>query len=112
MKVWMHPVLRRAVPLAAAVFLMLLGAGLTAPAAVAQQTVMPTDDAPQVAHRPGGEANLVIPDLSQVSFGGIPGSTLLMFGLLVCAAGLLFGLVIYSQLKRMPVHCPCSRSRS
>ncbi len=58
----------------------------------------------QAEHRPGGEANLVVPDLGSVSFGGIPGSTLLMFGLLVCAAGLLFGLVIYSQLKKMPVH--------
>src|SRR5689334_3670714 len=58
----------------------------------------------QAEHRPGGEANLVVPDLGSVSFGGIPGSILLMFGLLVCAAGLLFGLVIYSQLKKMPVH--------
>ncbi len=104
MRVWMHPVFRRALPVAAAAFLMLLGAGIHAPAALAQQTVMPTDDAPQVPHRPGGEANLVIPDLSQVSFLGMPGSTLLMFGLIVCAAGLLFGLVIYSQLKKMPVH--------
>ncbi|MGE5750072.1 MAG: sodium/proton-translocating pyrophosphatase, partial [Gemmatimonas sp.] len=58
----------------------------------------------QAEHRPGGEANLVVPDLSSVSFRGIPGTTLLMFGLLVCLAGLLFGLVIYSQLKKMPVH--------
>jgi K(+)-stimulated pyrophosphate-energized sodium pump len=56
------------------------------------------------AHRPGGEANLIIPDLSSVNFLGMPGSTLLMVGLLVCAAGLLFGLIIYRQLERMPVH--------
>jgi K(+)-stimulated pyrophosphate-energized sodium pump len=56
-------------------------------------------------HERGGEANLVIPDLSQVSFfGGIHGRSLLMGGLVVCALGLLFGLVMYSQLKRMPVH--------
>jgi K(+)-stimulated pyrophosphate-energized sodium pump len=55
-------------------------------------------------HRPGGEANLVVPDLSTVSFLGMPGTTLLKLGLLVCLAGLLFGLVIYSQLKKMPVH--------
>jgi K(+)-stimulated pyrophosphate-energized sodium pump len=55
-------------------------------------------------HRPGGEANLVVPDLSTVSFLGMPGTTLLKIGLLVCLAGLLFGLVIYSQLKKMPVH--------
>src|SRR6266480_2973187 len=58
-----------------------------------------------VEHKAGGEANLIIPDLSQVSFvGGIHGRSLLMGGLLVCALGLLFGLVMYSQLKRMPVH--------
>ncbi|PYO48831.1 MAG: sodium-translocating pyrophosphatase, partial [Gemmatimonadetes bacterium] len=58
----------------------------------------------QVEHT-GGEANLIIPDLSQVSFlGGIHGRSLLMGGLAVCALGLLFGLVMYSQLKRMPVH--------
>ena len=53
----------------------------------------------------GGEANLVIPDLTQVSFlGGIPVDSLLMGGLVFCALGLLFGLVIYGQLKRMAVH--------
>ncbi|HEX6052017.1 MAG TPA: hypothetical protein VFZ21_22260, partial [Gemmatimonadaceae bacterium] len=31
--------------------------------------------------QPGGEANLVIPDLGAVSFLGIPGDTLLMMGL-------------------------------
>ena len=45
-----------------------------------------------------------MPDLSQVSFLGVDGRTLLMVGLLVCALGLLFGLVIYTQLKNMPVH--------
>src|SRR3954466_14557166 len=58
-----------------------------------------------VDHQAGGEANLVIPDLSQVSFlGGIHGRSLLMSGLLVCVLGLLFGLVFYSQLKKMAVH--------
>jgi K(+)-stimulated pyrophosphate-energized sodium pump len=52
----------------------------------------------------GGEANLVLPDLSSVSFFGITGHNLLMIGLLFCAAGLLFGLVIYQQLKNLPVH--------
>ena len=52
----------------------------------------------------GGEANLVLPDLSQVTFQGIDGRSLLMVGLLVSALGLLFGLVIYRQLKSMPVH--------
>ena len=60
----------------------------------------------QEGERPsGGEANLVLPDLSQVTFfGGIDGSTLLMGGLVVSALGLLFGLVIYKRLENMPVH--------
>ena len=55
-------------------------------------------------HQPGGEANLVIPDLNSVQFLGMGGHTLLMWGLLVCAAGLLFALIIYGRLQRMPVH--------
>jgi K(+)-stimulated pyrophosphate-energized sodium pump len=53
----------------------------------------------------GGEANLKLPDLSTVTFiGGLDGHTLLLGGLVVCALGLLFGLVIYTQLKGLPVH--------
>src|SRR5207248_4834273 len=51
-----------------------------------------------------GEASLIIPDLSQVSFLGVNGHTLLMSGLVVCALGLLFGLLIYTRLKNMVVH--------
>src|SRR5215210_1880800 len=73
----------------------------SAMAAAATGTAQPV----QVEHKAGGEANLIIPDLSQVSFlGGIHGRTLLMAGLVICALGLLFGLVFYSQLKRMEVH--------
>ncbi len=55
--------------------------------------------------RAGGEANLILPDLHQVTFlGGIDGHTLLLAGLVVCALGLVFGLVIYTQLKKLPVH--------
>ncbi len=69
---------------------------LAAPAAVAQEA----------AGHAGGEASLKIPDLNSVQFlaAGIPGHTLLLTGLVVCALGLLFGLVIYGQLKRLPVH--------
>ncbi len=53
----------------------------------------------------GGEASLKLPDLSQVTFlGTIDGHKLLMIGLLFCALGLLFGLVIYTKLKNLPVH--------
>jgi K(+)-stimulated pyrophosphate-energized sodium pump len=57
------------------------------------------------AHKAGGEANLVLPDLDQATFfGNIGGKTLLYGGLGVCVLGLLFGLMIYTQLKNMPVH--------
>jgi K(+)-stimulated pyrophosphate-energized sodium pump len=67
----------------------------------------PTGTAQPVAveHQAGGEANLQIPDLSQVHFfGHIAGRSLLISGLVFCGLGLLFGLVIYGQLKRLPVH--------
>jgi K(+)-stimulated pyrophosphate-energized sodium pump len=53
----------------------------------------------------GGEAHLVLPDLSQANFlGGTNGRTLLMWGLGVCALGLLFGFVTFKQLRDLPVH--------
>jgi K(+)-stimulated pyrophosphate-energized sodium pump len=52
----------------------------------------------------GGEVNLLLPDLGSVDFMGVNGRTLLMSGLFVCILGLLFGLVIYRQLKNYPVH--------
>jgi len=53
----------------------------------------------------GGEANLVLPDLSTATFlGGVNGRTLLMGGLAVCALGLLFGLLTFMQLRNLPVH--------
>ena len=56
------------------------------------------------APRTGGEAHLIIPDLSQGTFLGASGRTLLMGGLIVCAVGLLFGLITYMQLRDLPVH--------
>jgi K(+)-stimulated pyrophosphate-energized sodium pump len=53
---------------------------------------------------PGGEANLKLPDLSSVNFLGIDGHKLLLFGILFCIFGLVFGLVIYTRLKNLPVH--------
>jgi len=52
----------------------------------------------------GGEAALKVPDLSQVTFLGIDGHKLLLFGIVFCVFGLIFGLAIYSRLKGMPVH--------
>jgi K(+)-stimulated pyrophosphate-energized sodium pump len=56
------------------------------------------------AQEAGGEAALKVPDLSQVSFLGIDGHKLLLFGIVFCVFGLIFGLAIYSRLKGMPVH--------
>lgn len=51
------------------------------------------------------EANLVIPDLSSVSFlGGISGHSLLLFGLIICILGLAFGFTQFNAIKNLPVH--------
>jgi K(+)-stimulated pyrophosphate-energized sodium pump len=60
--------------------------------------------AAQGAPEAGGEANLKLPDLSQVTFLGIDGHRLLLFGILFCIFGLAFGLTIYTRLKNLPVH--------
>src|SRR6185437_15511716 len=60
---------------------------------------------PTYAQHQGGEANLVLPDLNQVTFlNGITGHNLLLFGILISVLGLGFGLAIYMNLQRMPVH--------
>ena len=54
-----------------------------------------------------GEADIKIPDLTQVKFaglGGISGIALMMLGIAVCAIGALFGSVQYLQTKALPVH--------
>jgi len=60
-------------------------------------------------HKAGGEVNIVLPDLKnetvKVEFvGGQSGHNLLLIGLVVSALGLGFGMIIYMQLKNMPVH--------
>jgi K(+)-stimulated pyrophosphate-energized sodium pump len=54
----------------------------------------------------GGEANLQLPDLTQVRFFGqsIDGHSLLMYGPLFCILGMIFGLFMYVHLKGLPVH--------
>ncbi|MGE0451742.1 MAG: sodium-translocating pyrophosphatase [Vicinamibacterales bacterium] len=54
--------------------------------------------------RHGGEASLVVPDLSTVTFMGVDGHTLLTTGLLISGLGLLFGLMTFNRLKNMAVH--------
>jgi K(+)-stimulated pyrophosphate-energized sodium pump len=100
-----------------AVLALLLVLALTAlgiaPAVLAQTPAAPSAlqaQAPQTpppsapVHHGGGEASLKLPDLGQASFVGINGRTLLMGGLVICVLGLVFGLVIYTQLKALPVH--------
>jgi len=50
------------------------------------------------------EASLVMPDLGSATFLGLPGDTLLTIGIGVCVLGLIFGGIIYMQLKNLPVH--------
>ena len=72
-------------------------------ALVAAPTVLAQAPSAPAPHG-GGEASLKIPDLGQVHVGGIGGRTLLTLGLGVCVLGLVFGLVIFNQLKNLPVH--------
>jgi K(+)-stimulated pyrophosphate-energized sodium pump len=74
-----------------------VGAAVAAPVPVAQAST----GAPEAG---AGEAMLRLPDLGIVSFGGHSGRTLLMWGLLVCFLGLLFGYTIYRRLQALPVH--------
>jgi K(+)-stimulated pyrophosphate-energized sodium pump len=55
-------------------------------------------------HPGGGEASLVLPDLDQGRFLGLSGQGLLLWGLLVSALGLVFGLVNYMRVRNLPVH--------
>ncbi len=87
----------------------LLATGSVAMAQESQPTANPAVAAPEslpasqpVEHR--SEANLVLPDLGSVEFLGVKGNTLLLFGLVVCVLGLLFGFVMYADLKKLPVH--------
>src|SRR5689334_22528104 len=50
------------------------------------------------------EADLVLPDFRSASFLGISGYDLLLAGMVVCLGGIVFGLLMYQQLKNLPVH--------
>jgi K(+)-stimulated pyrophosphate-energized sodium pump len=54
-----------------------------------------------------GEADIVLPDLSQVQFSGLgnmSGLSIMYFGLLICVVGLIFAAIQYSQTNKMPAH--------
>ncbi len=52
------------------------------------------------------EADINIPDLTQVSFfnGSLTGMNILMLGLVVCALGMIYGWIQYLQTRTLPVH--------
>jgi K(+)-stimulated pyrophosphate-energized sodium pump len=93
---------RRARPALLPGLLVLALVMLIAPSAVLVQAAHGAQAA--APHQGGGEASLKLPDLGQVSFVGVNGRTLLMGGLVICVLGLVFGLVIFTQLKDLPVH--------
>ena len=94
---------RRAV--AAAIGLMRRANSLAALASVALAGAFACSPARAASLEPrGGEASLKLPDLSSVSFLGVDGHKLLLWGILFCVFGLVFGLVIFQRLKNLPVH--------
>ena len=84
--------------------LWLLAVFLVVVLAASAEASMRQPGAAPVEVQGGGEANLVLPDLAQVDFLGVNARTLLMGGLGVCVLGLLFGLVSFRRLQRLPVH--------
>ncbi len=59
---------------------------------------------PSSGEQQGGEANLKLPDLGSATFGGVNGRVLLMIGLAICIGGLVFGMLSYVSLRKLPVH--------
>ena len=111
----MNASLKRGVMVAAAAALLLAADGLPAaaqqPAAGLQaqeltvaQVPGAVEGQPEQPERGGGEAALVLPPLDLVDVGGYNGRVLLMTGLGVSLLGMIFGLVILTQLKNLPVH--------
>jgi K(+)-stimulated pyrophosphate-energized sodium pump len=54
-----------------------------------------------------GEADIILPDLSKVTFaifGGLSGLSIMYFGLIVCVIGLIFAVIQASHTKNLPAH--------
>ncbi|HPV51374.1 MAG TPA: sodium/proton-translocating pyrophosphatase, partial [Smithella sp.] len=53
-----------------------------------------------------GEADIQLPDLTQVAFmgGSLQGLTILNVGLIICLIGMAFGIMQYVQTKNLPAH--------
>jgi K(+)-stimulated pyrophosphate-energized sodium pump len=110
----MNASLKRGVMVAAAVALLAAyglpaaaqqpAAGLQAQELTVAQVPGAVEAQPEQPERGGGEAALVLPPLDLVDVGGFNGRSLLMWGLGVSLLGMIFGLVILTQLKNLPVH--------
>ncbi|MBK8540785.1 MAG: sodium-translocating pyrophosphatase [Ardenticatenia bacterium] len=50
------------------------------------------------------EAEIVLPDFDGITMLGMPATTLLWIGVFICAAGIVFSLVMSNKLKNLPVH--------
>jgi K(+)-stimulated pyrophosphate-energized sodium pump len=90
-----------------AAILAVLAMSLAAPVpAVAQPepAVSQGQAAQEGERRTGGEASLALPDLQQVRVGGFDSRRLLLTGMGISLLGVVFGLVILTQLKNLPVH--------
>ncbi|HYK11209.1 MAG TPA: sodium-translocating pyrophosphatase [Gemmatimonadales bacterium] len=81
-----------------------LALGMLAVFAPARTLLAQGPSAAPAQHEAAGEATMILPDLSQAHFFGMDGHSLLVWGLIVCVLGLGFGLMIYTQLKNLPVH--------
>src|SRR5205807_920649 len=60
--------------------------------------------AEKITGRPHSEAQLRLPDFTQVRMMGTTGWNILAIGIAVSIVGLLFGLWKYQRLRNMPVH--------
>jgi K(+)-stimulated pyrophosphate-energized sodium pump len=87
--------------LSGAAALLVIVVALTGTAMALQPEAVP----PQATeHRPGGEANLVLPDLGLTDVGGYGSRGLLLGGVVISVLGVLFGLLALTQIKNLPVH--------
>ncbi|MEO8217940.1 MAG: sodium-translocating pyrophosphatase [Acidobacteriota bacterium] len=107
-----EPRTRVAIALVAALIIIALTGLISAPVARAQERPL---DQPNTgpatnsqiaksATESRTESELILPDVGQSDFRGVNGRTLLYGGLFVCLLGALFGLVMYVQLRDLPVH--------
>ena len=88
----------------AVLFLVAFALLALSPIGAVGQTPVPEPTATEAHHVGGGEANLILPDLTQSRFLGLDGRELLIWGLLVCVLGLVFGLVNYLRVAKLPIH--------